>query len=278
MTQLAFGTLQGKLVPATRRGRLMLFGNVGGAAVAIAAAWLLLPLWLDTGDGQFHFIFVISAIFFSVAAVIGWQLAEGRDATRGESKKMKVTSSWEILRGDRSFRRASFLAFLFGTSFVLFPHYQALARVRLQIDFSDLVFWVIVQNAGTAVVSLVAGFIADARGNRIVLRFLLFGLFLLPTFSLFLSYDLHWGRSIFWGIFLGKSGDYVSGLELVPDFRNLARRISQKEFPRKLFWGDRRYRSVSWARPQTRPVVTIRGIVVIFHRHGDDSRRTSRPA
>ena len=202
MTQLAFGTLQGKLVPATRRGRLMLFGNVGGAAVAIAAAWLLLPLWLDTGDGQFHFIFVISAICFSVAAVIGWQLAEGRDATRGESKKMKVTSSWEILRGDRSFRRASFLAFLFGTSFVLFPHYQALARVRLQIDFSELVFWVIVQNAGTAVVSLVAGFIADARGNRIVLRFLLFGLFLLPTFSLFLSYDLHWGRSIFWGVFL----------------------------------------------------------------------------
>jgi predicted MFS family arabinose efflux permease len=180
----------------------MLFGNVGGAAVAIAAAWLLLPLWLDTGDGQFHFIFVISAICFSVAAVIGWQLAEGRDATRGESKKMKVTSSWEILRGDRSFRRASFLAFLFGTSFVLFPHYQALARVRLQIDFSDLVFWVIVQNAGTAVVSLVAGFIADARGNRIVLRFLLFGLFLLPTFSLFLSHDLHWGRSIFWGVFL----------------------------------------------------------------------------
>ena len=202
MTQLCFGTLQGKLVPATRRGRLMLFGNVGGAAVAIFAASLLLPLWLESGDGQFHFIFVISAICFSIAAIIGWQLAEDRDTTDGEQKKMRLTASWDILRSDRAFRRASFLASLFGTSFVLFPHYQALARIRLQIDFSDLVFWVIVQNAGTAVVSLIAGFIADARGNRTVLRLLLFGLFLLPALALYLSYNLDWGRAIYWGIFL----------------------------------------------------------------------------
>ncbi len=202
MTQLCFGTLQGKLVPANRRGRLMLFGNVGGAAVAIVAASLLLPLWLDSGDGQFHLIFAISAICFSVAAFIGWQLAEDSDQPNEPQKKMRLAASWEILRGDRAFRRASLLACLFGTSFVLFPHYQALARIRLQIDFSDLVFWVIVQNVGTAVVSLIAGFIADARGNRIVLRLLLFGLFLLPALALYLSYNLHWGRAIFWGIFL----------------------------------------------------------------------------
>lgn len=201
-TQLCFGTLQGKLVPATRRGRLMLLGNVGGAGVAIGAASLLLPFWLESGDGKFHFIFAISAICFLAAAGVGWQLAERADTVIVSKNKIRLTASWDILRNDNAFRRASFLAGLFGTTFVLFPHYQALARVRLQIDFSDLIFWVIVQNAGTAVVSLVAGFIADVRGNRLVLRFLLFGLFLLPSLALYLSYNLEWGRGIYWGIFL----------------------------------------------------------------------------
>ena len=201
-TQLCFGTLQGKLVPATRRGRLMLLGNVGGAGVAICAASLLLPFWLESGDGKFHFIFAISATCFLAAACVGWQLAERPDVSDVAKKKMRLSASWDILRNDNAFRRASLLACLFGTTFVLFPHYQALARVRLQIDFSDLIFWVIVQNAGTAVVSLVAGFIADARGNRLVLRLLLFGLFLLPSLALYLSYNLEWGRGIYWGIFL----------------------------------------------------------------------------
>ena len=201
-TQLCFGTLQGKLVPARRRGRLMLLGNVGGAGVAISAASLLLPLWLESGDGKFHLIFAISAVCFLAAACIGGQLAESPDNPNRSKKKMRLTASWHILCNDSAFRRAAFLACLFGTSFVLFPHYQALARVRLQIDFSDLIFWVIVQNAGTAVVSLVAGFIADARGNRLVLRLLLFGLFLLPGLALYLTYNLNWGRGIYWGIFL----------------------------------------------------------------------------
>ena len=203
MTQLSFGTLQGKLVPATRRGRLMLFGNVGGAAAAITAAWLLLPRWLGTDNHHFHMVFAISALCFFVAAGIAWQLAETKDdPPPNDAVKKNVSASWELLRDDLPFRRACFLALLFGSSFVLFPHYQAIARTRLAIDFSDLVFWVIVQNAGTAVLSLMAGFVADARGNRLVLRLLLLGLFVLPALAIFLSYDLRWGQSTYWAIFL----------------------------------------------------------------------------
>ena len=181
----------------------MLLGNVGGAAVAILAAWLLLPRWLGSGDHHFHMVFAVSAFCFFVAAGIAAQLRESEDAPPPkELEKKTVSASWEILQRDSPFRRACFVAFLFGSSFVLFPHYQAIARTRLAIDFSDLVFWVIVQNAGTAVLSLIAGFLADARGNRIVLRLLLLGLFVLPGLAILLSYNLRWGQSTYWAIFL----------------------------------------------------------------------------
>ena len=203
MTQLAFGTLQGKLVPPTRRGRLMLLGNVGGAAVAVTAAWLLLPRWLGTDDYHFHMVFVVSAICFFLAAWIAAQLKENADHPPAHDSAQKtITASWELLRHDLPFRRACFVAFFFGSSFVLFPHYQAIARIRLGIDFSDLIFWVIVQNVGTAVLSLIAGFLADAKGNRIVLRLLLLGLFVLPGFAILLSYELRWGPSAYWAVFL----------------------------------------------------------------------------
>jgi MFS family permease len=55
---------------------------------------------------------------------------------------------------------------------MLFPHYQAFARDRLGSRSADLLTWVVVQNAATGVVSLVAGPISDRRGTRIVLVWL----------------------------------------------------------------------------------------------------------
>ena len=55
---------------------------------------------------------------------------------------------------------------------MLFPHYQAFARDRLGSRIGSLLTWVVVQNAATGVVSLVAGPLSDRRGTRIVLVWL----------------------------------------------------------------------------------------------------------
>jgi MFS family permease len=55
---------------------------------------------------------------------------------------------------------------------MLFPHYQAFARDRLGSHTASLLTWVIVQNAATGAVSLVAGPFSDRRGTRIVLVWL----------------------------------------------------------------------------------------------------------
>jgi MFS family permease len=55
---------------------------------------------------------------------------------------------------------------------MLFPHYQAFARDRLGSGLTSLLTWVVVQNASTGAVSLVAGPLADRRGTRLVLVWL----------------------------------------------------------------------------------------------------------
>jgi MFS family permease len=51
--------------------------------------------------------------------------------------------------------------------------------------------WVVVQNAGTALFSLVTGPLADRRGNRLVLRWLLLAIAAMPIAAILFSY---WGE------------------------------------------------------------------------------------
>ena len=50
---------------------------------------------------------------------------------------------------------------LFSTTLVLFPHYQQIAAERLGLKTQWLVWWVVAQNMGTALFSLITGPIAD---------------------------------------------------------------------------------------------------------------------
>ena len=67
---------------------------------------------------------------------------------------------------------------------MLFPHYQALARERLGLQMDNLVWWVILQNIGTAMFSVVIGPLADWSGNRAVLRLILAGVLISPLAAL----------------------------------------------------------------------------------------------
>ncbi|MFM9195880.1 MAG: MFS transporter, partial [Planctomycetia bacterium] len=64
------------------------------------------------------------------------------------------------------------VAACFSAVIMLFPHYQAFARDRLGSRTASLLTWVVVQNAATGIVSLVAGPLSDRRGTRIVLIWL----------------------------------------------------------------------------------------------------------
>jgi hypothetical protein len=69
INQLAFNTLQGKLVAPTRRGRLLLISNAIGAVTAIAAAVWLLPTWLSGPVPRFDLVFGFSGLLFGVSCL-----------------------------------------------------------------------------------------------------------------------------------------------------------------------------------------------------------------
>lgn len=204
LNQLGFGTSQGKLIPPHLRGRLMLASNVIGAIIAISLAATLLPRWLQGNAIQVNWIFGFAALSFVLSAmtVIGLQEKRDRTEKKAFSPKKLFWESYLVVRNDHRFRWVCLIAGAFGFSLMLFPHYQALARERLDVDLSRMIFWVIIQNAGTAVFSLLGGPLADWKGNRLVLRTMLFGVMILPLGSVLLVHSGEIGLHLFDWLFL----------------------------------------------------------------------------
>jgi predicted MFS family arabinose efflux permease len=188
LNQLVVASLQGKLISPGHRGRAMVVSVAVGSVLAIVAAAVLLGPWLAEPDG-FPKIFAATAAFFALAAIAPVFLDEPADdelpvATDcGKTPRGLVGSltrhaaagidSWRrTLHGDPSLVRLCVVAACFSAVLMLFPHYQAFARDRLGSHTASLLTWVIVQNAATGIVSLVAGPFSDRRGTRIVLVWL----------------------------------------------------------------------------------------------------------
>ena len=208
INNLAFNTLQGKLVPFQYRGRLMLFSNVVGGVLAIAIAWFLLQRWLNDSSGKFVYIFAFTGICFWIASLLTILLAEDHDHHDKSSPSHPfVAQFFHILKTDRQFRYLAVIAGCFGCSMVLFPHYQALYRDTLEtsarsFSLREMISWVALQNAGTVGFSVVSGLLADRLGNRFVLRGLMSLITLVPVLAIILAGHPELARRYFFIVFI----------------------------------------------------------------------------
>ena len=175
INNLVGNTIQGKLIKVKSRGRLLKLANFWGAAFAIVLAGLLMPGWLKGENGSFQWIFAFTGICFAIAAFCVFQLKEHPDGFQHQPGKAggSLRDLLAPLRQDAPFRRLCLVGGLFSFSVMLFPHYQPMAEDELEFSLKSLVLWVMVQNAGTGLFSLIVGPIADRHGYRLVLRILL---------------------------------------------------------------------------------------------------------
>lgn len=189
VNMLTFNTLQGKLIKATHRGRLLLCANLVGASAAILCAILFMPDWLGASDGDFKMLFGFTALCFVGAAALASFLSEPADDVKTVARPVaKIFSdAWRLIRFDATFQLLAVVASLFGASMMLFPHYQKLGFDALGFSRWELVVWVVIQNGGTAIFSVVIGPIADRFGNRLVLHLLLLGVASAPVTALVLA-------------------------------------------------------------------------------------------
>ncbi len=194
MNQLAFGTLQGKLIRANRRGRLMGISGICGSIAAVIAAVLYLKPWLALPNhAGYTYVFLFNGAAFFVAGVVSCFCLEFPDKVQ-EQAPMKFLKpfidAWRIYSDDASFRKAANVAMLFICSLLIFPHYQAMGREKLGTDNSDLINWVIVQNISAGISGLLLGMIADRLGNRFAIRIAVFTASTTPLLVIFLASDM----------------------------------------------------------------------------------------
>ena len=199
ISQVAFSTLQGKLVAASVRGRLLLTANVTGAITAVTCAFILLPGWLQQDAARFDSIFGFAGVLFALSAASVLLLVESADDYQERPVRLSrnLLGVWLAWKKDKNFQRLTAVAAMFGSSMMLFPHYQNLGLRGMQLDLSDLVLWVIVQNIGTGLFSIPAGQIADRSGNRLVLLIGMVGIATAPVLAIGLQYFPRWGGLLF---------------------------------------------------------------------------------
>ncbi len=205
INQLSYSTVQGKLLTATSRGRLMSWSLPVGATLAVVFAWWLMGRWLSEPDGGFVWIFGFTGVCFVLGSALALLLREPPD--QATNPHALAPQSWfsavTVLRHDANFRRFAYVAMLSSTTVILFPHYQALARQRLGLSHENLMIWVVVQNLAVGAFGLIIGRIVHRRGERLAVRLAIFGTALAPATAVGIaSLDLPVAREWFWLVFI----------------------------------------------------------------------------
>ena len=199
VSQLLANTLIGKLVTKTTRGRLAAAGSIAGGIIAVLCAWFLLREWITADSGRFDLVFAFAGTAFLIASAISLTLKEERDTESNEIQRSipLLIATIRNLWATPNLRRLMLVASMFGMCIVLTPHYQTMARERLQVDFRSLIPWVIAQHIGASVITIPMGWLADRYGNRIVLQLLMFALTLTPVLGILLSWSGEFGKTLF---------------------------------------------------------------------------------
>lgn len=165
------GVLQGKLVPAHRRGRLLAASSTTGCFLAIVAVYFLMDRWLARGNDAYGMIFSMTAALFAVSAFSILALKEPPDLPEAKGVKFKsfIASSISIISEDRNFRRLIYVMTMFYGFRFLFPHYAVFGKESLGLGDRSIISYMIAQNAVNATASLIMGYWADRKGNKAVL-------------------------------------------------------------------------------------------------------------
>ena len=203
---VSFGTVQGKLIRPARRGYLIVLSTFWGAIPATLVAFWLMPGWLESSPPRWDYMFVFVGVCFLLSggiALTAFEPSEARPDARPD-RPGALSDTLRVLRQDANLRRLMWVAVLFASGLIIFPHYQAFAREELRLSGVQLVFWVVAQNAAVALFSLFVGPLADRRGYRLVLRLLIFGSAFAPAFAVLLTrLPNGMGDDLFWLVYVG---------------------------------------------------------------------------
>lgn len=216
LQQLSQGTVQGKLIRPTRRGRLLWVAQLLGLPpVVVLMSWLM-PQFLAEPQTGFVRIFFFAGVSFLVSGLLAQGLWEQPGRTAEEAAEARrivgglragLAESWQVLRRDGNLRLLIAVAFLLSSVLVLAPHYQALARVRFHLTQAQMARlapgWLVIQTISVSLFSLAIGYLADRRGNRLTLRLLILGAAVAPVLAVAVAHlPGPLGPRLYWTVYI----------------------------------------------------------------------------
>jgi predicted MFS family arabinose efflux permease len=208
LNQLSVQTVHGKLVPAERRGGLFTTGVVLGTPLAALCGLTLLPAWLALPGGGFEWIFAMTALalVLSGLTMLGVRELDDHFEEPPRSAGKRIEQALRIARRDPRLRRVAIVAVLYSVAFTLFPHYTALAREATAATFkpTSIATWTVTQHLAVALVSLVAGPVADRFGARRSVQLTVLGSAMAPILALALTLAGEAGGAagLFWLVYV----------------------------------------------------------------------------
>ena len=203
-TLLFGGVLQGKLIPANRRGRLLAISSAIGCFLAIVAAYLLLERWLARGNSGYSMIFGMTSALFLISAFSVLILKEPPDPTEEKSGTFLsfLSGTVKIILEDKNLRRLIYSVSMFYAFHFLFPHYAVFGMEALGLENKSFVPFLIAQNSVNALGSVIMGYMADRRGNKVVLGILMAASGCVPLLAIGIAaLPASLGRQIYWLVF-----------------------------------------------------------------------------
>jgi predicted MFS family arabinose efflux permease len=149
-------------------------------------------------------VFLATGAFFLVAAGIAAFFREQpapHQAGPGRFRQF-LGSTWRELKREARFRYLILVVSLLYVFLLLFPHYASYGQATFAASSRDLVAWIVVQNIGFALISVFLGNLADQRGYRLALLFILIGLTLGPLVAVVAgSCAPAVGAKVYWLVF-----------------------------------------------------------------------------
>lgn len=193
--QVAFNTVQGKLIRPDYRGRLMSYSTFWGTIPAVLVSFAVLRIWLSGQSPHYERVFLSGACLFVLSGLLCIFLRESKgDESFWDNASRRVWRPfWDVLRSRPGLRSLCLVGMIYSFSLALVPHYQAFARERLHIPTEQQYLWVIAQSASVGIFSVAVGWLADRYGNRLTFSLLVFGSVLTPAWCLLM---LHFSQGL----------------------------------------------------------------------------------
>ncbi len=175
MGAVIYADIFARAIPAERRGRFTGAKQIGGFALAILAGYIV-KLILDD-QTQFPFpvnyslIFLLSTVTLAVAFTGFALIKEPVYPVRRSSESLSVMlrRAVGLVRINANFRRLLASRAILGVGIALAPFYVVHARQIVAADAGMIGVYLSAQMAGAALSNILWAWLADTRGNKLVI-------------------------------------------------------------------------------------------------------------